>query len=580
MYNQFWGLSEKPFKLVPNPNFLFLSSTHEEALAHLNYILAEGEGFLMISGEVGTGKSTLCRAFLNDLDPTVISAYIFNPKLDALQLLKSINTEFGVPADATTAHELIENLNSFLINQKASEKKVIIVIDEAQNLPVESLEQLRLLSNLETTQQKLLQIVLVGQPELAKMIDSFELRQLGQRINLACRLNPLSYDETQQYIQHRLNVVSQKPQMPFSKGALRAIYTFSGGVPRLINTACDRMLLAAYLKKRPTISAGLATKIVNELTHRSHAAKFVFPWAKVGITGGVVFLLVVLAFLFLYKGHFPNLSSDRQPIDNSISESSAQPQVTPALAGNTIMQEQKGKPEDENETSAPEEMAESAESSTAEISLDDLIHAIRPFDTRRMAVEAVLQEWGLEPQGDMTLNGVEDLLYFKLIIERHGLSPQTIDSDIGALAVLDLPAIIRLISPEADEPIYVGVVGIHDGRYMLTARGLEGQARVAVEKLTGLWDHVIVIPWKNYLGYQGVIPGGAPKASVVMLKQLLWEIGYSHLLINDRYDTATRSAIMEIQAKHGLVVDGLVGNLTKIVLYNEKRNLPIPHLRR
>ncbi len=208
MYNRFWGFRQKPFKLVPSPDFLFLSSTHEEALAHLKFTLSEGEGFLMITGEVGTGKSTLCRAFLQELDPAVACAYIFNPKLNPLQLLKNINTEFGIPADADTAQELVEILNTFLIEKKAKDQKVVIIIDEAQNLSVESLEQVRLLSNLETTREKLLQIVLVGQPELAKKIDSFELRQLGQRISLACQLKPLSYDESVQFIQHRINVAS------------------------------------------------------------------------------------------------------------------------------------------------------------------------------------------------------------------------------------------------------------------------------------------------------------------------------------------------------------------------------------
>jgi len=200
MYNKFFGFKEKPFKLVPNPEYLFLSKSHEEALAHLSYAIYHGEGFVEIIGEVGTGKTTLCRVFLENLDKSIEAAYIFNPKLDALQLLKVINDEFGIDSSPDNTKDLIDILNSFLIEKKSSGQKVLVLIDEAQNLSLEVLEQLRLLSNLETTREKLLQIILVGQPELGEMLASHKLRQLGQRITINCQLTPLSYAETRDYI--------------------------------------------------------------------------------------------------------------------------------------------------------------------------------------------------------------------------------------------------------------------------------------------------------------------------------------------------------------------------------------------
>ena len=581
MYSQFWGFREKPFKQVPNPDFLFLSSTHEEALAHLDYILAEGEGFLMITGEVGTGKSTLCRAFLKDLDPDVVCAYIFNPKLDALQLLKRINTEFGIAADATTTHELSENLNAFLIDQNASGKKVIIIIDEAQNLPVESLEQVRLLSNLETTQQKLLHIVLVGQPELAKMIDSFELRQLGQRINLTCHLVPLAYEETLQYIQHRINVVSQKPQMPFKKGALRSIYTLSQGVPRLINTACDRMLLAAYLNNQSDISADLAAEIVDELTRRGRTRPAAaFPWAKTAIYASAAAFIVSAGLFFYARGQLDGPSADQptQPVKVTVPPAELPPPSVPAEGIPAPVTT--NAPQADLQAPEPDGGEVVAEDAMAELTLDDLIHAIAAFDTRRMAVEALLHRWGMEPQGDLRLNGIDDLTYFRLIADRYGLSVQTIENDLSIIARLNLPAIVGFDLQEGGDAIYASIVGLRDGRYELTAHGLNRVALVDSETLAAQWDGVALIPWKNYLGYKGVIPGGAPDAAVITLKQLLWEIGYSHLTINDRFDAETRSAIMEIQAKHGLEVDGKVGSLTKIALFHEREGLPIPRLRK
>jgi general secretion pathway protein A len=579
MYNQFWGFSEKPFKLVPNPDFLFLSSTHEEALAHLKFTLAEGEGFLMITGEVGTGKSTLCRAFFQELDPSVACAYIFNPKLDALQLLKNINSEFGIPADVQNPHELITILNSFLIDKRASGKKVIIIIDEAQNLPAESLEQLRLLSNLETMREKLLQIVLVGQPELADKIDSFELRQLGQRITLACHLRPLSYDETTQYIQHRVSVVSRKPQRLFEKGALKAIYHFSGGVPRLINTACDRMLLAAYLKNRSTISATLAAQIVDELTRRGRPRPPAFPWFKIGVSAGVT-VLTVVAVLVIFYGYTPNILSSSQTTNTIASDTPAKHEMSPAGATTIPVPTQDTASRKSEEKLKLDGKEGREESSGAVIHLNELVRSIRNTDNRRMAFEAVLQQWGLQPQGDMTLVGVDDLSYFQLIAERQGLSVQTIGDNIGELAILDLPAIIKLQLPEGNETVYLCVIGMQDGRYLLTTQGINAYAQIEASTLEDLWDGVAIVPWKNYMGYPGIIPGGAPGPSVVILKQLLWELGYSYLAINDRYDAMTRNAVRELQAKHGLVVDGKVGNMTKIILFNEKRNLPIPHLRK
>jgi len=570
MYTRFWGFREKPFRQVPNPDFLFLSPTHEEALAHLNYALAEGEGFLMITGEVGTGKSTLCRAFFQKLDPDVACAYIFNSKLDPLHLLRSINTEFGAPADADTPHELVESLNAFLIDKRASGQNVIIVIDEAQNLPVESLEQVRLLSNLETTREKLLQLVLVGQPELAEVIDSFELRQLGQRIHLACHLRPLSFDETVQYIQHRIELVSQKPQMPFEKGALRAIYAFSKGVPRLINTACDRMLLAAYLKNRSRISAGMASNIIDELRRRGRPHRTMIPWKRVALAASLVIVTVtaVSAWFLLSKGQLPKFGAKIQKPKIPVVESADTPEISKAGID-------------------PAERHRAFETDTAEggsarlekgVPLDEFVRAIQHGDTRRSALEVVLGRWDLEPQGDMTMPDVDDAAYFDLTAERHGLSMLVIQEDIDALIDLDLPAVITLIPPDDGQPLYAGVVGIHDGRFDLAVQGGEAHARTDVLTLKRIWGGKAFIPWKNYMGYPGVIPGGAPRAAVVLLKQLLWEIGYAQLIIDDRYDEATRRAVREIQAKHGLVVDGLVGNMTKIALFNEKQSLPIPHL--
>ena len=294
MYEKFFSFREKPFKLVPNPAYLFLSKSHEETLAHLNYALSEGDGFVEITGEVGTGKTTLCRAFLESLDADTIAAYIFNPRLGPRQLIRAINDELGIKYDADNTKDLIDKLNAFLIRKKAQRKKVILLIDEAQNLSRNVLEQLRLLSNLETNQEKLLQIILVGQPELSEILDSHELRQLSQRITLRYHLSPLNHKETVEYIRYRINIAAQNAGIKFNRSAFRQIYKYSRGIPRVINIACDRSLLTAFGLSRHKITGSIARASIKELMGAGARGKFdLADWKKAFIIFAV--LSVVLA---------------------------------------------------------------------------------------------------------------------------------------------------------------------------------------------------------------------------------------------------------------------------------------------
>ncbi|MGD9053727.1 MAG: AAA family ATPase, partial [Desulfobacterales bacterium] len=286
MYNKFFGFKEKPFKLVPNPAYFYLSKSHEEAMAHLNYAISQGDGFVEITGEVGTGKTTLCRTFLESLNGSVEAAYIFNPKMGPKQLLRTIIEEFGIQTRSDNTKDLIDMLNAFLIKKKASGKKVILLIDEAQNLNRNVLEQLRLLSNLETNRDKLLQIILVGQPELSEMLNSHALRQVGQRITLSYQLSPLTFNECKEYIQYRINIAAQKSAIKFDRAAYRHIFKYSKGIPRLINIVCDRSLLTAFVMNQFKISAHIAKASVKELASRGQPKSdgiTTGKWALIGI---------------------------------------------------------------------------------------------------------------------------------------------------------------------------------------------------------------------------------------------------------------------------------------------------------
>ena len=334
MYENFFGFKEKPFKLVPNPDYLFLSKSHEEALDHLNYALSQGDGFVEITGEVGTGKTTLCRSFLENLDDDAIPAYIFNPKLGPRQLIKTINDELGVKYKADNTKDLIDNLNHFLMRQKILGKKVILLIDEAQNLSKNVLEQLRLLSNLETRKEKLLQIILVGQPELSDILDSHELRQLGQRITLRYHLNPLTAKESVEYIQYRIDIASQKSGLRFNLAAFGPIYKYSRGIPRVINIACDRVFLTAFGLSKYRITGKIARDSIKELKSRGTSQKLVLrDWKKITVLCGAAGIILAAAIFHqpLKQGFqaWYRLAPDRQieasvpekPIVNSTTDS-------------------------------------------------------------------------------------------------------------------------------------------------------------------------------------------------------------------------------------------------------------------
>lgn len=268
MYTKYYGFNEKPFTLTPNPRFIYLSKHHKEAFAHLLYGINNHYGFIELIGEVGTGKTTVLRTLLSQLnDDNYRSALIFNPCLTGVELLRSINHEFGLNSGSEYANELLEELNRFLLRENARGITVVLVIDEAQNLSPAILEQLRLISNLETEDDKLIQIVLAGQPELSKILDLPELRQLNQRIAVRYRLRSMSMDESRTYIRHRMVVAGETGGVYFSRTALTLIHLYTRGLPRLINNLCDRALLIGYGDEQRRISAGIITRGIKEIVN-------------------------------------------------------------------------------------------------------------------------------------------------------------------------------------------------------------------------------------------------------------------------------------------------------------------------
>lgn len=265
MYNEFYGLRENPFNVTTDPAFLFFSRRHKEAFSHLLYGIRERKGFIEITGEVGTGKTTLCRALLNQLSSRTKTAFIWNSSLPEMQLLQAIMEDFGIQYPKKTKIALLSALNKFLIEQLSLGCNVVLILDEAQNLKESILEQIRMLSNLETEKEKLFQIILVGQPELRTKLASANLRQLRQRIGVRYHMLPLEKDELGDYIDHRLRVAGSDGSVTFTPQAIEEISCYSGGIPRLINIVCDKALLAGFVLERKNIDHTIIKRSIEEI---------------------------------------------------------------------------------------------------------------------------------------------------------------------------------------------------------------------------------------------------------------------------------------------------------------------------
>ncbi|HSL17058.1 MAG TPA: AAA family ATPase [Methylomirabilota bacterium] len=268
MYLEFYNLAVQPFSITPDPRFLFFSRRHREAWEHMVFGISQRTGFIQITGEVGAGKSTLCRALLEELGDAVDTALILNPVMTGIQLLRSILRELGLDDRGNDRVRLTERLNEHLLERARAEHDVVLVIDEAQDMSPELLEQVRLLSNLETDDRKLLQIVLMGQPELKRMLEGDSLRQLAQRITVRYHLEPIDRSEVEAYVLHRLRVAGSNGRPSFTPAAYRAIYRHSQGVPRLINAVCDKTLLCGYVEGRDRLGYWQVRRAARELGGR------------------------------------------------------------------------------------------------------------------------------------------------------------------------------------------------------------------------------------------------------------------------------------------------------------------------
>jgi general secretion pathway protein A len=536
MYTEFFGLREKPFALLPDPRFIFLGSAHREALAHLLYGIEQGEGFIVVVGQVGTGKTTLCRTLLGRVAEDVVVAYIFNPSRSETELLAAINRELGLPTVARGRADLIEQLNRFLLEQKRAGRRPVLIIDEAQNLEPEVLEQIRLLSNLETEREKLLQIILIGQPELGQKLLSPELRQLRQRITVRWDLRPFDRSEVKEYVDHRLRVAGLGPHVELFTGrAIRALHRESRGVPRRINAIADRVLLAGYAESRARFEARDVRRAATELADGGPRPILSSRWFGLGSRAAAALIATGLIVGYLAA---PMLR------DADASGVAAAPPAPGKVEAALI----------------------DLDSPSEELSFVGYASQRGKRVTAAGALEALLRLWGYEESVPREL---DPNLFGSFAREHSALRVLVTRVTRSQLQAIDLPAILELeLAPDQVRYAALLEVGPQDAA-VLGVRDKE--FRVPMTELAALWTGRAFFLWTNFEGVPALAPGMEGSA-VRWLQARLTDLGY--LREGDasgEYDGPTVSAIRRFQVERSLDDTGEVGPETLITLYQALR---------
>jgi general secretion pathway protein A len=529
MYLSHFDLREPPFAMTPDPRFLYLSAQHREALAHLVYGVTAHGGFVQLTGEVGTGKTSVCRCLLDQLPPHVDVALVLNPRLSAVELLATLCDELRIarPRDACSVKALVDLLGRHLLDAHARGRRPVLIVDEAQGLAPDVLEQVRLLTNLETTQEKLLQVILIGQPELAALLAQPGLRQVAQRITARYHLGPLSRLETAAYVQHRLQVAGRRPAL-FTPGALRLVHGRAGGVPRLINAICDRALLGAYAAGRARIDRGTVRRAARELFGPRPAARRRWRALGAGAAGAVAAGL----FLVLLT---PSRTA-RNPGDEA--------GLGPGGAGGQAA----AVPVAVDEAAPPGRPAARA------LSLDALLADPAVAVRRSEAVAAVLRQWGMEaglaPDCGGPLPG--------------GLKCLALVGSWRKLRRIDLPAVLELAGP-GGERRYAALTGLAGSQVTLRLGGRVVSASVA--EIESHWDGAFLLLWTPPDVALPLVPG-SQGAGVDWLRERLGAAGggSSPPARGRPYDGTLRARVAAFQRAHGLDPDGVVGRETALVL--------------
>jgi general secretion pathway protein A len=558
MYAPFFGLTQAPFSIAPDPHMLFMSERHREALAHLLYGVGgrdgnsggAGGGFVLLTGEIGTGKTTVCRCFLEQTPANCNVAYIFNPKLTVIELLQSICHEFHIAPTQKdglqpTIKDHLDPLNAFLLKTHAAGQNNVLIIDEAQNLSAEVLEQLRLLTNLETSERKLLQIVLIGQPELRTMLQRPELEQLAQRVIARYHLQALTEAETRQYIAHRLEVSGLKGALPFDGKALKRIHHFARGVPRRINLLCDRAMLGAFASGQATVSQRIVDKAAGEVfdqpAGKSSSAKlwrYGYAVAALGLVAGAS--MVVVARLSPPMAGAPSVAVAELPAPVA-----AAPVPSPSAPASSA--------------SPPSSASASASASAADalgISLPPAPPSAPPpgpptlLRDENQAWRELAQAWKLTPGEGAPCQA----------FAREQVRCFSSNTSLSLIRHLGRPGIVKLDS-RSTSPSYALMVALTPESATLRAGSTEQTVTLAA--LAARWDGDFSTLWRVPAGYTGPINDGQGGPAVEWVSARLATLeGKAPAADRPVQNAAFKARVRAFQVAQGLPPDGLLGPLT------------------
>jgi general secretion pathway protein A len=548
MYTSFFGINEKPFSITPDPRYLFMSERHGEALAHLVYGVTESGGFIQLTGEVGTGKTTLVRTLLsNQLPDNANVAVVLNPQQTALEFLQSICEELhlDLPPDKGSSKALIDLLNDHLLRAHADGRRTILVVDEAQNLRPDVLEQVRLLTNLETSKQKLLQIILIGQPELRQLLSRNDLRQLAQRITGRYHLEPLSLDETARYIEHRMKVAGALGEI-FDPSAKKEVFAISQGVPRLINVICDRALLGAFTLETRKVNKRLVRRAAAEISGQdlpNAGRRWLLP-----VFGSLV-LAVIVAGVWVFMQR-------QQIVDKAIADIAQVAAAT--LPAETAAEPVATAAEQAVSVPDPAPVAESAAPAEVQASLDEQLQLADGLTDTQAAFETLFDIWGIEFNGALG-NGCTQA-------EAAGYACMYQRGSWSGLKQFNRPAMLTLTDTRGQTHKVV-LSAIRDGAAELSIAGVTVTHPVAA--VTELWFGEYLLLWQPPNGEILSLQSGMRHPNVAWLRASLAAIDGKYAPPStepDYYDAALAAAVRDFQQDKRIDVDGLAGPQTQIII--------------
>jgi len=557
MYLEHFSLNERPFSISPDPRFLFMSNRYREALAHLTYGVEDGGGFVLLTGEVGTGKTTVCRCLLQQLPEKTRLAFVLNPKLDSLELLATICDELHIeyPENCTSLKTLTDKISEYLLRCYEQGLSVVVMIDEAQNIDTEVLEQIRLLTNLETNQKKLLQIILVGQPELQEKLGQRNLRQLAQRITARYHLRPLNLKETMAYVIHRIKIAGSRKNL-FTRKSIELLHVKTSGIPRLVNTICDRALVAATSRNKYQVDHRIMRDAIYDVLggdghpdQLKKAAKL--KWLKWSVISLSILFLFILAFLLGQLSIEPTTASITE--NQEYSQSSINSDITNS---------------DITETDHQATVASGVSSNKLQASLLDRMIASERWDTNgNWSMQQLMSLWQVKYSPLTDGNGCD-------FAANYGLLCQPMNGNWQQLRQFNRPAILKFSAGLQGE--FWGTLKKLSG---LDATFLFGdnEVEIQIEELSTIWTGEYQILWQAPDGYRGDINFGDQGTAVTWLNKKMQQLVDEKLPSSQVFDKSLQNALKTYQKQRNINADGIAGMKT-ILTINSETLVGIPQL--